>query len=57
MNALDTSEDRDYYPETLSDMVVHELEFSIAISNDRKADSGEAPMLEALTTYREEQLN
>lgn len=46
-----------FLPEEMTDAEVHDLEFTIAISSESKEQSEEAPMLDALTYYREAQHN
>lgn len=46
-----------FLPDEMSDAQVHDLEFTVAISSEERETTADAPMLEALTTVREQQLN
>lgn len=56
-NEEDSATAPEKYPGRLSDTVVRGLEFTVAVSSEEDAEPTGAPMLDALTTYREEQLN
>lgn len=46
-----------FLPDSMSDSQVHDLEFTVAISSEDREETADAPMLDALTTVREQQLN
>lgn len=45
------------FPENTPETVARGIEFTVAISSEENQESTDSPMLDALTTYREEQLN
>jgi hypothetical protein len=47
----------DFLPDDLDDSTIRELEFTVAITTSDDSVTSSAPLLDALTTYREEELN
>jgi len=47
----------DFLPDDLDDSTIRDLEFTVAITSRNDSVTASAPLLDALTTYREEELN
>lgn len=46
-----------FLPEEMSDADVHDLEFTVAFDSEQQEKTEQAPMLDALTSFREGKLN
>jgi hypothetical protein len=49
--------DRDYLPDELDEADIHDLEFTVAITSANRTKSQSAPLLDALTSYRNSELH
>jgi hypothetical protein len=47
----------DYLPDNLEDSTIRDLEFTVAITSGNNPVTSSAPLLDALTSYREQELN
>lgn len=45
----------DFLPDDLDESTVHDLEFTIPIKPGNESSTSSAPLLDALTTYREDE--
>ena len=47
----------EFLPDELDEATIHDLEFTVPIRAGEDSTSSSAPLLDALTTYREAELN